>query len=387
MIALVEPEWVCPPATDGEIAVVNLESARRRSWSRFVEDPRREGVAEAIVDQEHLSAQFLGDLSALDRLEALADEFARADEAAPRAALVGAQVASMTHRFADARRCLARAELCGASPAAVQRQSLNVDQACGAQLDAVLDARRRMAAATGRLEDLVPLGALLADMDEFAEADAVYRQALQAYTDVSPFPLAWVCFQLGMLWGELVPEPETHRAALWYRRAVEYLPGYVKARVHLAELCASRGQAREAEALLAPALSSGDPEVRWRLGDALAAQNRAEEAKAHLDGARAGFEDLLSRHPLAFADHAAEFYAGSGNDGRRALELARANVANRPTRRAFEQAHAIALDAGDAIAAREIHAAAAARWGTAILRSSSLSQRGIDAVDNAGAVA
>jgi hypothetical protein len=58
-------------------------------------------------------------------------------------------------------------------------------------------------------------------------------------------------------------------------------------------------------------------------------------------GERLGFETLLERHPLAFADHAAEFYAGSGNDRRRALELARANVANRPTRRAIEQLDAI----------------------------------------------
>jgi hypothetical protein len=41
------------------------------------------------------------------------------------------------------------------------------------------------------------------------------------------------------------------------------------------------------------------------------------------------------KHLFAFADHAAEFYAGSGNDCRRALELTRANVANRPTRRAI----------------------------------------------------
>ena len=60
-----------------------------------------------------------------------------------------------------------------------------------------------------------------------------------------------------------------------------------------------------------------------------------------------GFEALLEKHPLAFADHGAEFYAGSGNDARRALELARINVANRPTLRAFEQAHAIAIAAGD----------------------------------------
>ena len=80
-----------------------------------------------------------------------------------------------------------------------------------------------------------------------------------------------------------------------------------------------------------PALSSRDPEVRWRLSDVLTAQERFEEAKTQLDAARLGFDELLRRHLLAFADHAAEFYAGSGSDHRRALELARANVANRPT--------------------------------------------------------
>ena len=104
----------------------------------------------------------------------------------------------------------------------------------------MLAARRRIATASGRLEDLVPLGAVLADLERFAEADAVYRQAFYSYDDISPFPLAWVCFQLGMLWGELVPVPDLNLAALWYRRAIAYLPGYVKARVHLAEIYASQ---------------------------------------------------------------------------------------------------------------------------------------------------
>ena len=187
-----------------------------------------------------------------------------------------------------------------------------------------------------------PLGAVLADLERFAEADAVYRQAFYSYDDVSPFPLAWVCFQLGMLWGELVPIPDLNLAALWYRRAIAYLPGYVKARVHLAEICTSQDQTDDAEALLLPALSSPDPEVRWRLADVLIAQGRFEEAEIQLAAARSGFDDLLGKHFLAFADHAAEFYAGSGNDCQRALELARANVANRPTRRAIKQADTIA---------------------------------------------
>jgi predicted Zn-dependent protease len=148
-----------------------------------------------------------------------------------------------------------------------------------------------------------------------------------------------------MLWGELVPVPDPNLAALWYRRAISYLPSYVKARVHLAELYACQNQTGDAEALLLPVLSSRDPEVRWRLADVLIAQGRFEEGKRHLDAARSGFEELLGRHLLAFADHAAEFYACSGNDCRRAIELARVNVANRPTRRAVNQVHAIALNA------------------------------------------
>lgn len=342
MSTIVEADRQCPPATDGEIAAINLESTRRRGWSRFAQDPTRAGVAEAVVDSERLAAQFLGDLDALDRLETLASQFPRVDDSS-RAALVHAEIASIMHRFDDARGHLARAALLGGPREAIERKSLTIDQACGMRLQAVLAVRRRVATATGRLEDLVPLGAVLADLERFAEADAVYRKAFSAYRDVSPFPLAWACFQLGLLWGELVPVSNPELAALWYERAIAYVPAYVKARVHLAEIYASQGNTAHAEGLLVPALSSSDPEVQWRFADVLRAQARFEEGQIQLDAARSGFEALLERHPLAFADHAAEFYAASGNDCRRALELARTNAANRPTRRAVQQAHAIAV--------------------------------------------
>jgi hypothetical protein len=69
---------------------------------------------------------------------------------------------------------------------------------------------------------------------------------------------------------------------------------------------------------------------------------------------------MLGRYPLAFADHAADFYAGSGNDWRRALELAHANVENRPTRRAVKQAQAIAANADEAAAATDTNAGVSA---------------------------
>ena len=195
-----------PCATDGEIAAINLESARRRAWARFAHDPGSPGVAEDIVDKERLVAQFFGDLEALDRLDALASQFARVDDSF-RAALIHLDVASTVHRFQEARTHLARAALNGGPNDAIERHSLTIDQACGVDLEAVLRARRRIAASSGRSEDLVPLGAVLADLERYFEADAVYQRAFYSYDGVSPFALAYVCFQLGMLWRELVPEP------------------------------------------------------------------------------------------------------------------------------------------------------------------------------------
>ena len=181
-------------------------------------------------------------------------QLVRDDADSARTALMEAQFASATHRFAEARGHLAKAESFGAPAPAVERLSLSIDQACGTRLDSVLEKRRRMAAATGRLEDRVPLGSLLADLGEFAEADLTYQRALREYRDVSPFAVAWVCFQLGALWGEVVPEPDMSRAARWYRKAIDYLPCYVKARVHLAEIHSSSGRFAEAETLLVPVL-------------------------------------------------------------------------------------------------------------------------------------
>ena len=363
----------CFQTTDGEIAIVNLNSARLRSWSRFYQDPQRPGVAETVLEHEQLTAQFAGDLSALDRMEAFGEGLGRLDASSARTMLIQAQIASALHRFSDARHHLAQASLGGAPSADVERILLNIDQACGSHLEEVLDERRRIVAKSGRFEDRVALGALLADVGKFNDAEDIYRQALREYQDVSPFPVAWVCFQLGMLWGELVPEPQLPRAEHWYRKAIASLPCYVRPRVHLAEIYLSSGRTGDAEAALRPALASGDPEVSWRLADVLTADERDGEAAVQLETARSGFEMLLDSHLLAFADHGAEFYAGSGNDASRALELAQINLNNRPTVRAFHQTHTIALAAGETYAAAEILAAATMRWGSiASLRLSSV---------------
>ena len=373
MLQTKDLEIECVTATAGDIAVINLKSARLQSWSRFWRTPEHPRIAETIVEHEQLTAQYVGELAALDRLETLANELARTDPEAAQTSLVAAQVACATHRFSDARVSLAQAVALGTQADITDRLALTLDQATGEDLYGLLAVRRKRAAQAGHWEELVPLGALLADLGEFAEADRTYQRALREYPDVSPFPVAWACFQLGALWGELVPEPESSRAAQWYRKAIDYLPCYVKARVHLAEIYSSCSRYGDAETLLLPVIDSGDPEVVWRLADVLNATRRFAEAEAQLQAARRGFEALLDKHLLAFADHGAEFYAGSGGNPARAFELASLNLANRPTLRAFEQAYATATAADEAHAASDILAAARSRWGaTVAFRVSSL---------------
>ena len=102
-----------------------------------------------------------------------------------------------------------------------------------------------------------------------------------------------------------MPEKRSDRAAYWYQKAIGYLPCYVKARVHLAEIYLKDGRPGDAEALLMPAVSSGDREVAWRLADVLVAMGRLTEADVQMEAARFGFQGILEKHLLAFADHGA----------------------------------------------------------------------------------
>lgn len=361
--------------TDGAIAVINLESAREQAWSRFWRAPERPGLAAIVAEHELLTAQFRGDVGALDRLESLAEQCARASPNAPETALVAAQAAGALHRFAEARAHLRQAADHGAAPEAIERASLSLDQATGADLERVLAARRRRLRDAGHWEDWIPLAALLADLGAFDEAELTFHHALQAYRDVSPFAPAWVCFELGMLWGERVASPEPEHAAAWYRRAIEYVPTYVRARVHLAEILLDAREIDAAREILEPALASGDPEAAWRRAEIEISTSNPQAASTWQALARDAFEMLLAKHTLAFADHGVEFFLALGDDPECALALAQRNLANRPTPRAFELACEAAVAAGKPDVAAAIAAEAADRWrGIAAFRDSPLAE-------------
>ena len=81
------------------------------------------------------------------------------------------------------------------------------------------------------------------------------------------------------------------------------------------------------------------------------------------------YDVLVRRHAAAFADHAARFWLGAGGDARKALALARRNLAARPTRDAYELAMRAALGAHEAATACGFaDAAATLPYGNAALR-------------------
>jgi FimV-like protein len=336
-----------PNATNGELYISNLEGALDHAWYIHHKYPERPGINDLILDGESIRTQFFGDYSAFDRLAQLAATLLTQKPHLAATHLFIAQVNAGRHLFLAARSNLIQAEILGADITAVARIKLSINQALGEDLDNVLEQRLHLAKTTHAIGDFVTLGALYADLSRYDEANDSYIEALSSYTDLSPLGLAWACFQLGFLWGENADQPDIEKAAYWYSQAINYLPSYTHATVHLAEIYLDSGEYDKARKLLSSVIESGDPEVRWRMSELLVKQNNDEAALKELAVSRHMYEDLLSRHELAFADHAAEFYLGSGNNPQRALQLALANLKNRSTSRAYELAIDASKAAGD----------------------------------------
>jgi hypothetical protein len=125
-------------------------------------------------------------------------------------------------------------------------------------------------------------------------------------------------------------------ARFWFAAAVQRVPAYAPAQGHLAETEFALGEVDAAIARLRPlTASTDDPDYTAQLARILGETGQGE-ARAWRDRAAARYEELVARHPEAFADHAAEFWLTVGGDPARGLELARMNLAFRQTARAQE---------------------------------------------------
>jgi len=98
------------------------------------------------------------------------------------------------------------------------------------------------------------------------------------------------------------------------------------------------------------AVSSDDPDYAAQLARILGEMGRNNEASGWCLLAANRYDELTAAHPEAFADHAAEFWLGVGNDTPKGLRFAEFNLRVRKTPRAYDLL-AQALDARTAEAA------------------------------------
>ncbi len=239
------------------------------------------------------------------------------------AALGRAQLA--VHAFADVRATLATLT---DTKAAAEIQ-LSLDQATG-KTDIALAARKARVDMFPDAASVTIYASTLAEADRAGEGIALIPTAVQHLRSNTPQYLAWLLFQWGLLY-EQTGAIATARD--FYAEAHRRLPAHVEATVHLALAIAATGNLKAARALVA-----GDLDRHPAL---LALDATMSGSDAKLKAATALWERYLAAFPAAFADHAARFYLGSGDNAARALELAQINLAARDT----PAAHGLLIDA------------------------------------------
>lgn len=335
--------------TDGAIALGNLD-AQIKSEMRLADTAKlttaqRSGIIELTAQR----GQITGQIADYERSLTLAEDLVRDDPQSGLAHLTRSHIYSIFHRFDDATRDLDAAEELGLHGRPVDAARASIFQARG-EYPAAIALRERLAARRQDFGDLAALALAYAESGDPDRAEPLFTEAPKHYRDVSPFPIAWLDFERGHL---LMVRGELRNAREFFENAAKRLPQYKTAQAHLAQTELALGNARHAVEILRPLVeSSDDPVYAGTLAEALfafpasdtAARSEGEEWKQR---AAHRYEDLLSQHPEAFADHAAEFWLAAGADPKRALDAARMNLKVRQTARAYELVLQAALQAND----------------------------------------
>ncbi|MCX4515357.1 tetratricopeptide repeat protein [Streptomyces sp. NBC_01619] len=328
-----------PVTTSGTIAVANLHGqidglAVRLSRAGTGERPAAPlAVAQgaSLIDLLNLRGHILGRVADYERAAELAERLVHVAPEDGTALLARARTRATLHRFAEAVADLGEAGRSGADEAALDAERAVVLQALGYYADAMALIRK----GADRQSDFTTLGALAvlqAERGEVTEAEDLFGDARRHYRGTSPFPLAQLDFRRGVMWHR---EGDLDAARACYEAARRRVPDYAPALGHLAEVELLRGSPPAAVALLRPLTrTSDDPEYASHLAAALHAGGRVHEAQQWRERAVTGYDDLVVRHPEAYADHAAEFWLTVGADADRGLELALQNLTFRQTARA-----------------------------------------------------
>ena len=328
--------------TDGLLARSNLEAMIGGREAMLARNPDSGSVRLTLITLLQARASTYGRVEDLERAEGLGDEAVRRAPRSPEAWLARAASRAAVHRFREAGADLDRAQSLRADLDAIAAQRASIALATG-QLGEALTVLHARAERVPGMASLSALGVGLAESGDAPGAARAFGHALERYRDTSPFPVAFVDFQRGLLAeraGDLAAAAERYRAVL--RR----LPGHAQAAVHLAGIELQLGRVDAAsEALRTLLPEASDPEIpATRAALAYRRGNLAEAAREE-STARDRYHLLLERHPDAFADHAARFFLE--REPAEALRWAVHNLEVRQTSEAYDLALTAALRAGD----------------------------------------
>jgi tetratricopeptide (TPR) repeat protein len=264
-----------------------------------------------LVDLLILRGELLGRIRDYESASERAQVLVRAAPDDWAAWLVRARTEATWHHFADALTDLDAATRCGADPAALDAERVIILQALGRHEEALAlswdAAERRPGFAT-----LGALAVLRAERGEISDAEHLFFEARRRYRGVSPFPVATLDFRRGLMW---LGEHDLPTARAWFDAAVRRISTYAPALGHLAEVEAALGARDAAIDRLRPvAESSDDPEYAATLARLLGDAGDSPGAEHWLISAGARYDELVLRHPDAFADHAADFWLTVGGD-------------------------------------------------------------------------
>jgi tetratricopeptide (TPR) repeat protein len=297
-----------PATTSGVIAVANLHAqidglaraARARTGNARPAVPERALLIDLLLLRGHV----LGRVADYERAAELAGQLVRDVPDNGTALLARARTRGTFHRFAKALADLDTAGACGTDRATLDGERAGILLAVGRDAEAAV----LLQSAAERRPDFTNLGALAvleAARGQVGEAEELFARARSRYRGVSPFPVASLDFRRGLMW---LGRRDLTAARAWFDAARRRVPAYAPALGHLAEVDAALGALGAAIDRLHPlAVSSDDPEYAATLADVLDDAGRPLEAEHWRAIAASRYDELVSRHPEAFADHAADF--------------------------------------------------------------------------------
>jgi tetratricopeptide (TPR) repeat protein len=278
----------------------------------------------SYVDACYRRALLTGDLAALGRVETLIDRGIPLIQHSSDLWLLKARLAFHLHRLVDAAHIL---DTVAPARNSVEGQTLLAD--LDVQHGRLGEATTRYEAVIGQHRSwaaLAGLAWLRLKLGDPALADRLYAEAADELTAKEMRSFAWLELQRGVL---DLTQGRNEEAQEHYARAGRAFSGWWLVDEYRAELLANQGNLEEAAALYERIAETHRPELHQALGQLYVLMERPGRARSHFVQARAGYLDSVQHGGVHYFHHLAHFYSEAMEDGAKAVDWARRDLALR----------------------------------------------------------